>query len=66
MDWNEIFMSTDRDVCECLCVYNIHFQSYSFEILSFFKFSCVLIGKKNILIVILIKTDLIIVLIESS
>ena len=49
-DLNEIFMSTDLDVsviCVNVCVFIIFtFRVILFEILSFFKFSYVLIGKK--------------------
>jgi len=49
-DLNEIFVSTDLDVsviCVNFYVFIIFtFRVILFEILSFFKFPCVLIGKK--------------------
>jgi hypothetical protein len=49
-DLNEIFMSADIDVsviCVNICVFIIFtFRFIMFEILSLFKFLCVLIGKK--------------------
>jgi hypothetical protein len=58
-DLNEIFMSVDLDVsviCVNVCVFIIFtFRVTLFEILSFFKFW---LAKKNILIVILIKTEI--------